>query len=230
MEVFPKVIRIARMGGMYNSYVVRGERKSILVDTGLPGSEKAILNVLKKNDITLDAVSLILITHGHIDHFGSAKALKELTAAPIAIHGNDIEGPRQGTPVFMRPQGSVGKAMDIWFSRQRVEPISVDIELKGGESLLEFGINGKIVHTPGHTPGSISIVLSKEAIIGDMAVGQWFLSKKPAKQHLFCWNPQVNKNKLIRLINDYPIEILYSGHGGPLGSKEVLDQIFKGVN
>lgn len=68
--------------GMINCFLIKGKTKHILVDTGVPKSEAKIIKQLKKHNIKLEDIGLIIITHGHIDHFGSAKELKENVESP----------------------------------------------------------------------------------------------------------------------------------------------------
>uniref|UniRef100_UPI004047A481 MBL fold metallo-hydrolase n=1 Tax=Flavobacterium sp. TaxID=239 RepID=UPI004047A481 len=63
--------------GMINCFLIEGEKKHILVDTGVPNSEAKIIKQLKQHNIKIEDIALIIITHGHIDHFGSAKELKD---------------------------------------------------------------------------------------------------------------------------------------------------------
>ena len=76
--------------GWANAFVIKGKRP-VLVDTGLPGNAPVIIDKLHYNGIDPDWLSLILITHGHADHFGSAAELKKQTGAPVAVHKLDAE-------------------------------------------------------------------------------------------------------------------------------------------
>ena len=80
---------------MVNSFILVGER-SVIVDTGVPGSAPKVLAALAREGIAPRDVSLILITHRHMDHIGSAAELKRATGAPVAVHALDAEWLRQG--------------------------------------------------------------------------------------------------------------------------------------
>jgi len=75
---------------MINCFLIKGETKHILVDTGVPKSERKIIKQLKAHRIKLEDIGLIIITHGHIDHFGSANELKNILKIPILMLINKI--------------------------------------------------------------------------------------------------------------------------------------------
>ena len=95
-----------------NAYIVRGER-AIIIDTGFPGFGEKILARMEEHGIKPGDVSLILITHGHHDHYGSAAFLKEKTGAPVAIHKEDAGALRTGVNPPLYPVGVMGKVMEV---------------------------------------------------------------------------------------------------------------------
>lgn len=74
---------------MINAHLIRGDRGCVLVDAGLPGSEVRIATVLSKHGLSFKDIKLIVVTHAHVDHAGSAYALRELAQAPIVAHVDD---------------------------------------------------------------------------------------------------------------------------------------------
>ena len=79
----PAIIRIPILPlGMVNAFLVRSASACILVDTGLPGSEHKIERALRRNGLGWRDIRLIVITHAHVDHAGSAARLRELSGAP----------------------------------------------------------------------------------------------------------------------------------------------------
>ncbi len=156
-------------------YVIRG-RGTIMVDAGTPGRGRAIAGQFTRLGIRPEEIQLIVLTHGHFDHAGSAKDLKTLTGAKIAIHEDDrpdIEESRYRFPPGVTTWGRLSRAIFEPVIRRTVviPAVKADIVLSGGDfPLQEFGIDGVILHTPGHTSGSVSVVLdSGEAFVGCMA-------------------------------------------------------------
>jgi hydroxyacylglutathione hydrolase len=159
--------------GIVSSFIVRQEGV-ILVDTGYPGKEDVILEAMRKEGISPGDIRLILLTHGHGDHAGSAARLIEKTGAKVAIHTNDAGKIRQGNQGRLKATGLTGRVFGLIIGAGRGKgfpPLEPDIVFSDPLDLKPFGIQGMVVPTPGHTPGSVSVILeSGDAIVGDLIV------------------------------------------------------------
>ncbi|HRK90946.1 MAG TPA: MBL fold metallo-hydrolase, partial [Anaerolineales bacterium] len=89
-----KIIKIKL--SLSNAYLVK-DKKSILVDTGAPNEAGKILKAVKQAGVDEKDISLILHTHGHIDHAGSTAGLKRILNVPTAVHAADAFMLRTGT-------------------------------------------------------------------------------------------------------------------------------------
>ncbi|MCB9134566.1 MAG: MBL fold metallo-hydrolase [Anaerolineales bacterium] len=169
--------------GIDNCFLLRGER-TIFVDGGAPGGLPAFRRGLAKLGVEPREISLILLTHGHWDHIACLHPIQELTGAPVAAHYQDQAWVETGRPAFPRGVTTYGKGM-IWMAERLIHPqlppVKVDRVLGDeGFPLAEFGIPGQVVYTPGHSMGSISILLdSGEALVGDLAMNDWYLRLTP---------------------------------------------------
>jgi glyoxylase-like metal-dependent hydrolase (beta-lactamase superfamily II) len=164
-----KVVRL----GLINvaAYLIYRPGEAILVDCGNKGSEEKILKALKDLDLEPEMLKLLILTHVHFDHAGSAQRLKELTACRIMVHQSEEDRLREGfTPI---PAGTRWKAkllvgLGRTFSRRigtfpGAEP---DLLVKESFDLEEFGFPGKVIHTPGHTHGSMVVLMQAGELIG----------------------------------------------------------------
>ena len=123
-------------------------REAIVVDPG--GDISRIVAILEKHGLT---VKQILITHAHIDHIAGAARLKQLTGAPILYNQLDL-------PLV--------KMMDIqagWLGVPTPEVPAPDDTLDDGKLITVTGLTGSILHTPGHTEGSVCLYLPREALL-----------------------------------------------------------------
>ena len=169
--------------GICNCYLLRGER-SILIDAGAWGGLPAFVNRVKELNVDPKQIDLILLTHGHWDHITCLSDIREMTGARVAIHQRDQFMVETGEPPFPEGVNTYGKIMS-WSAQHlinfKLPRIKVDVVLDdNGMSLNEFGIPGKVVYTPGHSMGHVSMLLdSGEAFVGDMAMNSWFLRLTP---------------------------------------------------
>lgn len=146
-----------------------------MIDTGPPRSEQAIEDWLRVIGIRPDEIQLIILTHGHADHVGSALGVKQLTGAKIAIHEYEKYAFENGIFVFPSAVTAWGyivrTALTPLIGMFRLPETPVDVVLRDeGLSLVEYGIQGRVIHTPGHTPGSVSVLLDTgDAFVGCLA-------------------------------------------------------------
>ncbi|MGC9516691.1 MAG: MBL fold metallo-hydrolase [Methanomicrobiales archaeon] len=139
-------------------YLIYGE-EVYLIDSGLAASHEIICEYLEKTGRSCEEIALIIHTHSHPDHIGSSKILKELSGCAIAIHQNevswleDIENQYQERPV---PN----------FHQMVGGPVNVDIALEDNDVIeLEENLQLEVIHTPGHSSGSISLKIPGANVI-----------------------------------------------------------------
>ena len=216
----PSIVEICTPTGRV--YLLEGEKRSILVDALNNWYEKKIIrSIQQRGGDSLSKVKLILLTHGHIDHFGGAPGLKRKLGCLIAIHALDVEGPRSGRNLPLATRNNWERITKPFVSRIKAEPFEPDMTLEGDEGdLSDFGIEAKWLRTPGHTEGSISIVFpGHTAIVGDLVVGRFNRPRKPAYP-LWVKDPQQIKDSVRKVLDCSP-KFLLSGHGGPLDANVV---------
>ncbi|MCK9566084.1 MAG: MBL fold metallo-hydrolase [Methanothrix sp.] len=156
------------------AYLIYGQ-EICLIDSGVAGSEKIILEYLKATGRSTQEISRLILTHAHPDHIGAAAAIKRICGCTVAAHAaekawiEDVKLQAKERPVpgfFSLVSGSV----------------QVDQTLQEGDILhLAGGLTLRVLHTPGHSPGSISLWLAEDSAIfsadavpiaGDMPIYQ----------------------------------------------------------
>lgn len=196
--------------GLSTAYLVESETGLILVDAGCPHCERAVLRRMRA--LGRDSLRLIFITHAHLDHYGSAAALRRLTGVPIAIHRADGDAMAQGkTPIgSARGHGRLMWALLRLFEPyMRPDPTPPDLLLNDGDDLRLYGIDAAVLHTPGHTPGSSSLVVEgRIAFVGDLLS----TSIHPRVQRTYAHDWSLIPHSLARLQALRP-EWAYAGHG-----------------
>ena len=202
-----------------NVYAVRGKR-TVLVDTGTPGMADAILAGLAKLGVREEEIGLILLTHGHPDHAGSAAELKQRLGVPLAIHRDEAHwlraGRSEGTPIPVRPLGYLLKPL----VKPEFPACEPDILLEEGQRLDDYGLDARLLHTPGHSPGSLSFLFPNgDCIAGDVMAGGFVRENRP-DYPFFLDDRAILHQSIARLVAEVPGR-LYFGHGQPADAASV---------
>lgn len=223
-----KIVRVPILPfHMANAYLLLGDDGCVLVDTGLPGSETKVERVLAREGRSLEDIKLIVVTHAHIDHAGSAARIRELSGAPILAHRGDLDHYRREVPMTFCATGLPAR---LFYRTGLVEkpylPFTPDIFVDGDELPLDvYGVPGKVVPTIGHTRGSTSVMLpSGDVLVGDLIASGILIGGMARLGHArrppFEDDPQAVSRCLFRLL-DEGFERFHTGHGGTLPAAEV---------
>lgn len=213
--------------GITNCYIIR-HKGMILIDSGVPKKAGSFKKALDKLDISADEIQLILFTHAHWDHIGSAKEIKELTGAKLALHDNEkewLEKPAIHIPPGVTRWGrTFSKIMSFFTQNMKLQSANVDITLTGNDvPLADWGIPGEIIYTPGHSPGSISILLETgDVFVGDLAMNAFPMRLSPGLP-IFADSLETVKESWKNLLNK-GAKVVYPAHGKPF-SAEVIKKI-----
>lgn len=211
-EIIPNVYMLTIRA---NNLVLIVEDEITLVDTGLRGSSPQIIDFINQLGRSPEEISLIILTHNHPDHVGGLVELKQLTRARVAIHRADTRalrdsGTRKSTGL-RSPLRLILSALHLSFSSRFGD---ADIKLSGGEVLRPLG-GLEVIHTPGHTPGSISLYSPARRLI---IVGDAIRNRRRA----LYLPPRMASTDLsqaadsVRKIAGFDFDTLCSGHGRPL--------------
>lgn len=192
----------------------------IVVDTGFASAPRKVLARIRQLGFQPQDVRLILLTHVHMDHAGGAAELRRLTGAPIAVHAADDAKARAGSHPLPSGRGVLGEALEKISHGVRFEfkyePFIPDLWLNDSQPLDDFGVKGHLVHTPGHTLGSLSLLLEDGVmLIGDALINQIRVGSPLYGEDLLLARASIEKICRMRA------RILYSGHGKPFSGQEV---------
>jgi glyoxylase-like metal-dependent hydrolase (beta-lactamase superfamily II) len=217
-----EVIRdVHEFKGVSNCYLVV-DKPLFLVDTGMPGNSGKILKFLQeKLNRKPGDLKTIVITHAHFDHTGSLNQLIKKTGARVAIHKEDeqvLSGEKNQTgSALMRP---LIKIMGFIF---RIRPVKPDIVLEEGDVIGDY----RVIHTPGHTSGSICLYNSTSRII---FVGDSLNYSKGKIVAPRIMEDHLQYNESMKKLGKLDIETILTGHGDPVlkDAKKKLDEFLIG--
>ena len=209
--------------GVAKSFLIKGDEGYLLIDAGSGKKAKRLWRFLKKHGIPPQDINLIVITHGHPDHIGSLAEIKEKTRALVIIHEKDNDL-LKGKLRPMRGKSKFANLIARNISKMPVRPptaiAEADILITEDFSLKEYGFDAKIICTPGHTLGSVSVLLdSKELFVGDFTMGLP-MRLRPGLPFIFE-DRELLISSWKRLAKE-DFEIIHQSHGRPFKKKRLV--------
>ena len=164
MEIAPGIHQLWGLG--CRVFALVGDRVT-LIDAGAPGNGRIVVRQLRKLGIHPRDVEQIVLTHYHLDHRGAVNELRAATGASVLVHSSEAPYFRghqpYPNPVNRDRAPRLARATDPFFAATRGKPMSVE-PLEDGDTLdVRGGL--RILHTPGHTQGSIVLWLPEERLL-----------------------------------------------------------------
>lgn len=220
-----------------NCFILKAWDGYLLIDTSYSEKYDLFLKKLKKRSIKVSEIKYLLLTHYHDDHAGFAARLIKDSGAKLVVHKNAVPLLEKGISVnpFADKKGrSLNHCVKIanfihskFLSRTFSYP---PVILKKGDIVIEnnnenvlkdIGINGKIIHTPGHTNDSISVILSDgSAIVGDAAMN--FLNFCHIKYRPIYAEDYEEVFKSWKELLEEGAKVIYPAHGKPFKAENLM--------
>lgn len=201
-KVFPNVFALISGNDSCNCFLVKGRDKIALVDSGTKPNVGGLLSGLERLGIMPGQVSFVLHTHGHADHIGLDGLFPD---AVIGMHADDAKKINAGNAVFACAQFFSGTILP-----------KVSLFLADRQEIDLGGLKLVVLHTPGHTSGSVCFLLEPEMLLfsGDTLFVDGF-----GRTDL----PSGNAKKLVeslKKLQKMPFKALFPGHGQFLLGRE----------
>lgn len=179
-----------------NCVIVSDEETGIgaVIDPGGTEAEKRIITLCESNGVK---IKYILLTHAHFDHMLSLEALRNVTGAPLALHSYDADSLQDPTLTYMAQFGGITEGC-----------APAEIILNDGDSLSLGNTTLTVLHTPGHTAGSVCYMADCVIVTGDTLFHSGI-----GRCDLYGGDEQAMKQSLKRLASIEGDYKLYPGHG-----------------
>ncbi|WP_297071155.1 MBL fold metallo-hydrolase [Thermococcus sp.] len=196
-RVLPGIYRI--FDTFVNVYLVDRGDHLVAIDTGVGTTCEKVMDAVKGLKKPLKT---IILTHGHLDHTGSLRCLKERTGAAVAAHVDEVALVEESAA------------------------ITPEVKLKDGDTIEGF----MVLHKPGHSPGSICLLddEKKSLFVGDLVIERG--GKLEEVPHQYSLDPEMNRKRIVELL-EVDFENLLPAHGKPLvgNGKEKLEELVKRI-
>jgi glyoxylase-like metal-dependent hydrolase (beta-lactamase superfamily II) len=211
---------------LINSFLIADADGSLtLVDAGLKRAHKKVLAALAELGKAPQDVRRIVLTHAHNDHAGGLAAVKEATGATVEAHDRDAVYLRQGKPPQLDASRLAGRVMN--HARGGFAKVEVGSTFQDGE-LLPIGGGLRVVHTPGHSPGHVSLLHepTRVLITGDAIFNVRGLRYSPAT---FCTDIKLSRETADRLADlVYDVAAFTHGDHVSTGAREAVRAFLRG--
>jgi glyoxylase-like metal-dependent hydrolase (beta-lactamase superfamily II) len=217
MEIVPGVHTIEGFG-VGRAYLYQEADKLTLIDTGLPRSAVRVFGAIERIGRRPEDLTQIVITHYHHDHAGSLAAVVERTAAQVLAHALDAPVVRGEQPPGNADRSGIARLLTPFLgkSARAPAPARVDRVLSDGDE-IELDGGARVVHGPGHTPGSIALYLPGRRVLfaGDAASNALGLGPPRGAFGLFN-EDHAQARASFRKLAQLEFDAAFFGHGSPM--------------
>ncbi|MCK4730205.1 MAG: MBL fold metallo-hydrolase [Candidatus Aenigmarchaeota archaeon] len=212
MKITDNIFLFDGIGNSGNIYLIDNQ---LLVDTGLGISFEKIIGDIKDAGLHPEKIKILLNTHCHYDHIGGNNLFKKLTDAEIYVPEMDAENIETGKNTFYK-----------FFGNNFVSS-QVNKKLKDGEIIKTENYSFKVIHTPGHTKGSICLYESEKKIL---ISGDTLFSDSIGRTDLSGGN-EIELINSLKKLQKLDIELLLPGHGNfkKGGIKDLIEELLKNI-
>ncbi len=207
-----------------NVFIVDRSGKRLMIDAGNPGDGPAYAEMMRERGIAPESIDYLILTHGHIDHAGTAAFFQKSWGIKVLGGCSDQPMIDSGGRDDVCPTDATARLI-LWVGGDRTYPtFQLDQPLDGDFDLNTLGIEGKILHWPGHTPGSLLVAFDDQVFVGDLIRGGLLFRERPTT-HFFMCDLAENRAQIQKLLSRTELRRWYPGHMGPFDADAVRDYV-----
>ncbi len=202
------------LSGMVNAYLITAGEGFVLVDTGMAAQRARLESALRDAGCLPGDLRLIVVTHGDPDHSGNAAYLRTAYGVKVAMHRLEAEAVERGDMFRSRSRMPFGrrllKPLMTLFRLKKRDRFTPDLMLEDGDRLDEFGLDATILHVPGHSMGSIAVLMAD----GVLFSGDFLENRTRPSVATLVDDAEVLKAGFER-VKALNVRTVYPGHGKP---------------
>ena len=208
-----------------NTHVVSKGVSYFLVDAGYEADGPVLVEDLRRAGFDPAAAKAIVLTHGHPDHAGGASYFRKTFGTRVIAGAADSALFSAGASGPLCPTGDRARKQQAGHEAARFTPFAPDVAVTGELALEPLtGIPGRLVPVPGHTGGSVAVVLptASAALVGDLFRGAIF--GRSADVHFYMCDLEDNQRDIRDLVDRVAPQArtFFTGHFGPVSREAVL--------
>ncbi|MBE9540320.1 MAG: MBL fold metallo-hydrolase [Proteobacteria bacterium] len=201
-------------------YLVERNGKTIMIDSGNPGDEEKIEAYMAEAGLEPSAIDYLIITHGHLDHIGTAAYFQSRYDIKVIGGQGDALMFSEGIQQPLCATSLMASAIDMSLQGKTYPLLKADILVEGPYDLGQLGIKGKITPMPGHTLGTLLVSFDDIIFVGDLIRGELVRQSTP-NRHFFMCDLADNDRDIATVLGMTQFTRWYPGHFGSLLAKDV---------
>jgi glyoxylase-like metal-dependent hydrolase (beta-lactamase superfamily II) len=212
-----------------NVYVVEENDHRLMIDAGNPGDGERYATLMRESGIDPATIDFAILTHGHIDHAGTAAFFQERYGIQIIGGIGDKPMIEAAGDVELCPTSITAKLLYMTLKGKQYPAFQLDREISAtGDTvdLAQFGVTGKVIPHSGHTPGSMVITIGPHAFVGDLIRGEVLRPEVPAT-HFFMCDLDENRRRIAEIMALEEVQYWHPGHFGPFTAAAVGEYLIQ---
>ena len=208
--------------GSVNCYLLENNANYVLIDTGSSNQRSELEKELENAGCKPGQLKLIVITHGDFDHTGNAAYLRDKYGAAVAMHPNDAKMAENGDMFSNRKKQNIliRKIAPILFGFGKGERFRPNILVEDGDDLSEYGMEARILSIPGHSMGSVGVLLES----GEMFCGDILENLKSPSFNSIMDDMDAAKASA-EWLKGLEIRTIYPGHGKSFSMEQFIENV-----
>ena len=220
-------MRIHRIPGVFAySYLIETVESLFLVDGGMVGTGDRVLRRIAKIGRLPGELRFALVTHAHIDHFGGLAEVQQASGCSIVCHPSHVDTLRAGGGLVSPGLNFFAKCYEVIagfaLPKMRLPRLERVSGVEDGSSMERFGLDGRILYTPGHSTGDLTVVLDDgSAFVGDLVQGPRLPGLTPPEFSIMA----VDEPAMLaswRALIDSGAKRLFPGHGAVVALSRIM--------
>ena len=207
-----------------NAHLVVKDGAAFLFDSGYAKNAPLLEADVRAAGVDPKNLKAIIISHGHADHAGGALSFHQQFGVPVIIGDGDQGMYATGKNEPLCPTGLIGNLRHRGDETATYSPSAPDVIVTDTLELEPLtGIPGKVIHQPGHTGGSLIVVVGDVALVGDLFRGG--IVGSGAETHFYQCDLELNRHNVVQVLKELApaAQLFFVGHFGPVSREAVAE-------